>query len=175
MTPELRHRLIGLVLLAAIAALLAMLLFRSPEQVRVALDLEIPDPPPVARMDTSPPVSEEQVESAREEIAQASEEAVEAAQSQPEGESLPAPGAKPGAWAVQVASFAEEDNADALAVRLRDAGYPAYVRTVKGEQGMLHRVLLGPDLSKEDAERTRRKVRTDSRFKLQGLVVPWSL
>lgn len=175
MTPETRHRLIGLVLLVAIATLLAVLLFRSPEQVRVALDLEIPEPPTVPQMDMSPPVSEQQRETAREEIGQASEDVVEAAQSRPEGESLPAPGAKPGAWAVQVASFAEESNADSLATRLREAGYPAYVRRVEGEQGVLHRVLLGPDLNKEDAERTRRKVRTDSRFKLQGLVVPWSL
>lgn len=175
MTPETRHRLVGLVLLGVIGAILSSLLFRSPDQVRVALDLDIPDPPRVARMDLSPPVTERQLETAREEIRQAAEDVVVAAEEQPRGESLPASGTSPAAWAVQVASFAEARNAEALAVRLRNAGYSAYVRDVEADGRVLHRVLLGPGLSRADAERTRERVRADVRFKLQGLVVPWSL
>lgn len=175
MTPETRYRLVGLVLLMVIAAIVASLLFRSPDQMRVALDLEIPAPPPVPEMDLSPPVTDRQLDEARADIEQAAEDVVAAAQEQPKDESLPAPGTKPAAWAVQVASFADAGNAEALATRLRDAGYSAYVRAVEGDERLLHRVLLGPDLSRSEAEVVRDRVRADNRFKLQGLVVPWSL
>ena len=40
-----RQRIIGIVLLLILAAVLAPFVFRSPEQIRNALDMQIPDQP----------------------------------------------------------------------------------------------------------------------------------
>ena len=77
-----RQRIIGIVLLLLLAAVLAPFVFRSPEQIRNALDMQIPDQPEMTAVNVEPVVSEE-MESAAEERIQSEREAVkEAAQEQ---------------------------------------------------------------------------------------------
>ena len=77
-----RQRIIGVVLLLLLAAVLAPLVFRSPEQIRNALDMQIPDQPEMTAVNVEPVVSEK-VESAAAERIQSEREAVkEAAQEQ---------------------------------------------------------------------------------------------
>lgn len=75
----------------------------------------------------------------------------------------------PEAWAVQLATFADEDNAKALNRKLLEAGFHAYLRETRTETRQLYRVLVGPELVASDA----RKVRDDlkKQFKLEGIVV----
>jgi cell division septation protein DedD len=54
-------------------------------------------------------------------------------------------------WTVQVAAIAESSAAEALAQKLRQSGYDAYVRMTKSESKTWHRVRVGQLESQKDA------------------------
>ena len=56
------------------------------------------------------------------------------------------------AWAVQVASFNEADNAVKLRNQLREDGYEAFISTAKSGSNMVNRVAVGPLLNESDAQ-----------------------
>ncbi len=56
-------------------------------------------------------------------------------------------------WAVQVASFARGDNAQALRDELRSQGYEGFLSTAKRDGEVWTRVLVGPYLDKAEAQR----------------------
>ncbi len=58
-------------------------------------------------------------------------------------------------WAVQVASFGEEDNALKLRDQLRTDGYEAFISTVKQDGHVLNRVAVGPFLDETEADHLR--------------------
>ena len=74
-------------------------------------------------------------------------------------ETLPAtdaPAATPsGGWAVQVASFASDANAQALRGRLQQLGFASYVESAQIANGTAWRVRAGPVVSRDAAERLR--------------------
>ncbi|HEY8229268.1 MAG TPA: type II secretion system secretin GspD [Rhodanobacteraceae bacterium] len=76
-------------------------------------------------------------------------------------ETLPAPaeGAPPaapsGGWAVQVASFTSDADAQALRGRLQQLGYASYVDSAQLATGTAWRVRAGPVVSRDAAERLR--------------------
>ncbi len=55
-------------------------------------------------------------------------------------------------WAVQVASFAEHDNALGFRTELRDDGYEAFLSTIKNGNSIRYRVAVGPLLDLTEAE-----------------------
>ena len=61
-------------------------------------------------------------------------------------------------WAVQVASFGEEDNALKLRDQLRGDGYEAFISTVKQGDHVLNRVAVGPFLDQTEADDLRDKL-----------------
>lgn len=56
-------------------------------------------------------------------------------------------------WAVQVASFARDDNAQALRDELRGQGYEGFLSSAKRNGKVWTRVLVGPFLDKAEAQR----------------------
>ncbi|WP_370519444.1 SPOR domain-containing protein [Alcanivorax sp. DP30] len=192
MNKQTRQRLIGAVLLLVLAAVLSPLVFRTPAQIRTALDMEIPPAPDYQAVTVEPVVSGE-VEQAAAERIESDREAVASAATQPDNPA-PDPSAnqeKPvletlttppppaisanddpvlAGFIVQVASFSKPDSAQTLVTRLKDAGFRAYTETDAQGSKVLHRVMVGPEIRKEDAERTRERLANDSRFKLDGLV-----
>lgn len=187
-----RQRLIGLLLLLLLAAILAPLLLRSPEQVRVALDMRIPEPPSITEPEVMPVISEReqaatvrQIDEEKQAVASAGEQRLQrpAAHSSDQTESAvgetghkveaaaddaPRPG-----FTVQVASFSDAGNASALVERLRGAGYNAYHRTLSQDNNTWERVFVGPEIKREDAESLRRRLADDQAFALDGLVRPF--
>lgn len=80
------------------------------------------------------------------------------------------PGGQPlGNWFVQVGSFSQQANAEALRDRLRGADYAAFVESSTVEGRTKHRVKVGPEMDRARAERKRDEIR--SQFDLQGIVV----
>lgn len=73
------------------------------------------------------------------------------------------------AWAVQVGSFGQEANANALRDRLRKQGYASFVERIYGKSAVSYRVRVGPELDKKKADTLRDKLA--SREKLKGIVV----
>ena len=64
-------------------------------------------------------------------------------------------------FAVQLAAFADDKGANALAGRLKRAGYAAYTEPLKTSKGTLWRVRVGPYPSREAAVAARDKLKTD--------------
>ncbi|AFT70899.1 Sporulation and cell division repeat protein [Alloalcanivorax dieselolei B5] len=199
-----RHRLIGLLLLLLLAAILAPLVLRSPDQVRVALDMTLPEAPALETTEVEPVIDEQEQESLEREIEadqqavadagqaelqkplpeeqDGKDEAAPAPDDQPEPQSEPDPEPEPepaparngtlpkSGFTVQVASFSDQANAEALVERLREAGYNAYFRAQEQDGNRWQRVFVGPEIQRKDAEAMKQRLRDDKRFALDGLV-----
>ncbi|MCK5886798.1 MAG: cell division protein, partial [Alcanivorax sp.] len=77
-----RQRIIGIVLLLVLAAVLAPFVFRSPEQIRNALDMQIPDQPEMTAVNVEPVVSADMESAAAERIQSERQAVKEAAEEQ---------------------------------------------------------------------------------------------
>ena len=64
-------------------------------------------------------------------------------------------------FAVQLAAFADDKGANALAGRLKKAGYAAYTEPLKTSKGTLWRVRVGPYPSREAAVAARDKLKAE--------------
>ena len=64
-------------------------------------------------------------------------------------------------FAVQLAAFADDKGANALAGRLRKGGYAAYTEPLKTSKGTLWRVRVGPYPSRDAALAARDKLKTE--------------
>lgn len=74
------------------------------------------------------------------------------------------------AWAVQLGSFKDKNNARRLADRLRAGGYKAFMHDVKSARGNLQtRVYIGPELKQASASKLSTKL--EQQMNLHGLVV----
>lgn len=188
-----RQRVIGLLLLLLLAAILAPLVLRTPEQVRLALDMSIPEAPRISEPEIAPVVSEEeqaatdrQIDEEQQQVAAVEPEprvappVVEeepSANGEPSADEEPSEAPQPAAqdapqpgFTVQVASFSDVANAQALVARLRDAGYSAYHREVRQDGNTWQRVFVGPEIKRERAEALRQRLADDKAFALEGLV-----
>ncbi|MGD8417121.1 MAG: SPOR domain-containing protein [Pseudomonadales bacterium] len=58
-------------------------------------------------------------------------------------------------WAVQLASFSDEDNALKLRDRVRGDGFEAFISTAKQDGRVLNRVAVGPLLDRQEADHLR--------------------
>ena len=85
--------------------------------------------------------------------------------------SAPAPAAAIKGWVVQIASFTTEEKAMALHDRLKAKDYPVFVVSGKASatSRTFFRVRVGPQQSREDAERVQRQLKSDTG--MNGLVV----
>ncbi len=79
----------------------------------------------------------------------------------------------PQAWSVRLGSFSDADNADKLILRLQAAGYKAYTRSIESEQGSLTGVFVGPWLDRAQVNEYQQKLQQE--FNLAGLVVRYEL
>tara|TARA_R110000796_G_scaffold51531_2_gene121523 strand:- start:43120 stop:43674 length:555 start_codon:yes stop_codon:yes gene_type:complete len=178
---------IGLLLLLLLAAILAPLVLRTPEQVRLALDMSIPEAPRISEPDIAPVVSEEeqaatdrQIDEEQQQVAAAEPEprvAPPVVEEEPSADEEPSEAPQPAAqdapqpgFTVQVASFSDVANAQALVARLREADYSAYHREVRQDGNTWQRVFVGPEIKRERAEALRQRLADDKAFALEGLV-----
>jgi len=73
-----------------------------------------------------------------------------------------------GRWTVQIATFAQEDNAKRLVNKLKKADYPAYSITTNS----LFKVFVGPELDRPTSEKVQADIH--KKFSLKGIVVKFS-
>ncbi len=175
-----RHRLIGLALLLLLAAIVTPIIFRSPEQVRVALDMDIPEPPELTEVPLTAVVTEDELEQAQEQIDEAREQVIEAGEKRLAEPAVAQPAPlkleeTPSGCSVQVVALSSQEAAVELEQRLRDAEYSAYTRKVSTDGQSLYRVFVGPELERARCDDLKTRLSRDIRFKLDGLVVPYAL
>ncbi|MCR8921724.1 SPOR domain-containing protein [Dasania sp. GY-MA-18] len=75
-------------------------------------------------------------------------------------------------WALQLASFSQQDKADRLKQALLAKGYKVDMQTVKTAKGERIRVYVGPKLDKSVLEKIKPAI--DKEFKVQSLLVQFS-
>lgn len=192
MNSALKQRLVGAVVLVAIAVIFVPSFLRERQVEPVSTKTLIPEPPPREEVTFEQPSPPEDIEPAPEPETmflpdepskQPAPEAVSAAEQEP-SESDPAPvteeagssdgqdtgGATDGrAWVIQVASFREAERANELRDKLQEQGYRAYVRSASTSAGDVNRVFIGPKISREDAESTKAAV--DQALKVDALIL----
>lgn len=76
---------------------------------------------------------------------------------------------RPDSFVVQLAAFADDKGANALAGKLKKAGYAAYVEPVQTSRGTLWRVRVGGYASRSDADAARVKLKGEG---YSGIVAP---
>lgn len=158
MDEQTRYRVTGSLFLLAVAIIVFPMLFDGEGLKSIELEpLDVPK--------TAPEVSRrEDVAPATDLIARAEELAAEVDDAGFQTDStgtrfgepvLSETDATTRTWAVQVASFGEEDNALKLRDQLRGDGYEAFISTVKQDGHVLNRVAVGPFLDEAEADTLR--------------------
>jgi len=203
MTEQGRNRLVGAVILIALAAIVLPMLFDGAGIERRAVP-EMAERPRAERS----MVTEARQEPAVDEAEWAFLEEVEERRAQPgvtalpqerpalpDASALPAEPAPPAerappvedeaprpgldaaglpvAWSVQVASFRELDNARGLRSKLIEDGFEAYLLPGDSGDSSLHRVSVGPRIDRAAAERLCAELQR--RYDLDGFVVRFDL
>jgi DedD protein len=73
------------------------------------------------------------------------------------------------AWALQVGSFSQKRNAEAMRDNLRAKGYASYVDVQRSPEGNSYRVRIGPELDQQQLEVLREEIRRKE--DINGMVV----
>ena len=179
MDQGLKQRLVGAIVLIVIAVVFLPMLLREPGDLLDTETVEIPKRPKfeVVTSIVKPPAEAEQkilqrlqaerkAYSAEPNTSTENEELSAAEQSASEPTTIPLKKA----WTIQLASFADEANANELVKKLIQDQYRAYREAVKdGEGKTVYRVFVGPDLQNERAQDTLEKL--EQQLELKGLLV----
>lgn len=193
MNDQLKQRLVGAIVLVSLAVIFLPMIFKGdgttldkknvpPEpDYRFPPPKEAPKAPPVAKAPVVPidNASTDQAEKKKTESPVSSAESKESKSAekapavvvipdQQETESGDSKTAAGDAWVVQVGSFSSEPNALALRDKLRKMGFACFVEAVKGKKGMVYRVRVGPELTRELANRLNEDL--SKKANLKGLV-----
>ncbi len=179
MEPALKQRLVGAVVLVALAVIFVPMVLEGPAEQEGISESNIPPPPEVAPMPEVPAPGRER-DAAEADGPPPQQESEGPAASGAEGDASAPPPAASGApsdaaltgWVVQVGSFSTRQNAVRLRDRLRDQGFATFVEEASTDQGEVYRVKAGPELSRERAEALRKAI--EKEVDLKGLVMEHS-
>jgi DedD protein len=199
MSEHLKKRLVGAIVLTALAVIFVPMLLegnnvkesanavsKAPEMPQPAYPIiEIPlqsvpmpaqTPRPLERPQEAPRTEPKDAKSPPTEIAAVNEDALLPAES----ETLSVQAVRPedvkpeaapvaASWAVQVGSFSAQKNALQLRDALRGKGFPAYIEQMQVNSAPTYRVRVGPMLTRADAEAAQEKMVGAGQ---RGIVVP---
>lgn len=149
MDQDLKQRLVGAVVITALAAIFVPMLFDDPvdESGKMISEIKIPNEPVFSQEYNAESIS-------------ANIDDVELPKSYPlkEEKVVQKPATKLGSWFVQVGIFGNEGNAYSFRDKIRSQGFPVTVTTISGKNGVLYRVRVGPELDKKRAEKMKEKI-----------------
>lgn len=190
MNDGLKQRLIGAVVLVALAVIFVPSLLREQQPEQVNTRTQIPERPAIEPLTFDVPQQPENIEPApapetmfmpedqdqpvQDDLALDSD--IQVQTEQPRDPEAPAESkqvqlAEQGAqaWVVQVASFSNLETANKLRDRLQEQGYKAYVRSVELGSNTVSRVYIGPKLDRAEAESIKSAV--DRSLRVDALVL----
>ena len=154
MKEQTRYRVTGSLFLLALAVIGLPMLFDGAglparELPPVTIDAPMPE---ITRLPEEPPQTDfvARVDELREQV---DEEGFHRDTETRFGEPVLAPLAEDtSVWAVQVASFAEQGNAQDFRTQLREDGYEAFISTARANGAVRSRVAVGPLLNRQQAQ-----------------------
>ncbi len=164
----LKQRLVGVVVITALATIFIPMLFDDPivDNDPSISELTIPPSPEESIKNSTLPVqkSAEQVLAIPE-----PEEMKEKMEKKPADEKeIPSgqPAPDLGRWVIQAGSFGQKENALELRDKLREQGFSTYLDSINTEEGKaMYRVRVGPELDKERAVATQKKLEEQNKIK----------
>ncbi|MDY0068286.1 MAG: SPOR domain-containing protein [Porticoccaceae bacterium] len=181
MRERVKQRIVGAVVLVALAVIFVPLLFTLEPPRAVDTASQIPPAPDIDPVPVEDPEREEGFAAPKpaEEAFLPADPVVEGTPATP----APAPGAAPApaearpalagdlveAWVIQVASFRDRQVADELVAKLLAAGHRAYVRDAVAQGATTYRVFVGPVALKSRADAD--KIAIDKAFGVNALVL----
>lgn len=168
MDDGLKQRLVGAIVLLALAVIFVPVLFDRERMEPIDTQTQIPPPPEIEVVQLPKPSSPEWVEPAPEPQSMFTPAEDQAVPSAPEP-ATEEPLAEGKSWVLQVASFRSEEHAEGLRRRLVDMGYPAYTRRVSFKNGDITRVYVGPKLDKPALLEIKKTI--DQRLKVESLLL----
>jgi len=176
MDQALKQRLVGAVVLVALAVILLPALFNGGRPNELETLKEIPDMPEIKPIEVKKPVKVADLKKDSKPISQMydldPEENTVIDEKPDPSEKLNAKlkeSGAPQAWVVQVGSFSDKAKAVKLKESLQKDGYKAFVRSVKKDGKTINRVMIGPKLDKQQALKIKQAV--DKKHKLKTLVI----
>ena len=166
MDQNLKQRLIGAVVITALAAIFIPMIFDDPvaDRGQMISQLRIPNEPEVSRDYMATPPDIEKVNLPETSYLQTQQEIedTETYRKETVGKKQvmerPVVDIKMNRWFVQVGIFSEEANAISIRDKIRKQGFPVMVSTISSEKGKLYRVLVGPELDKKRSEEIKVKM-----------------
>ena len=192
-----KQRIVGTVVLMALALIFLPIIFDGEGSYQRPLSSRIPEPPvirimpdplperPVIQADTATTVRTQptaQVVDTSPDLEPISElvntAAVASAVTEIDSTSEPAtPSVSPAldeaslpfGWSVRLGSFSNTANAQNLKQRLLASGYRVYTRELNTVQGMLTAVFVGPQVERDLADRLKEQLQVE--YQLSGIVV----
>ncbi len=169
MDDGLKQRLVGAVVVCAVAVILLPGLFQRTERRVIDRTSMIPPRPAVEPVIPIEPVQPPAMRTVDDpETVFVADPENDVSSGEDEAPSLDQNGLAK-AWILQIASFAEPERADELSDRLGKMGYKAYVAKASTAKGYRYRVNVGPQIDKNDAIKTKRAV--DKALKVDALLL----
>lgn len=186
MDPILKQRVVGVIVITALAAIFVPMLFDDPveDDSKMISELAIPDAPmdgfqsSVQKLPRNteqvlelPPPESLKVEPEPQTLPNKVEEPKTTA-AQPAAEKKPQTKQSNSLqrWVVQVGSFSQKPKATTLRNTLRGQGFSAFVETfTAGNNATMYRVRVGPELDRQRAEAMQKKINTKNN--LRSIVV----
>lgn len=160
MDPELKQRLVGTVVITALAAIFVPMLFDEPVDGsgKKISSLKIPVPPVHSKSAEIRPLPKniDEVINLPEPLAIKTETSADIAKQNTE---------KMQRWFVQVGIFELETNAIALKNTIIKQGFPVIMTPEDTENGLMYRVRVGPELDKKRAEAMKIKIEKQNGLK----------
>ena len=170
-----KQRLVGAIVLLAIALILWPVIFSDPDGIVMDRTSQIPATPAFDEYRIAEPVRPQNIEPISKPASEPVAEPKPKLKAKTVAKSVPAAkptlNAKglPEAWVLQVASFTQPQKADDLKKALQKKGYKAFTRTITTKDGKSKRVYIGPRL-KQDAFNSDQKT-IDKAYKVESMVV----
>ena len=193
MDQMLKQRLIGAIVIIALAVIFIPMILEGPDDelsprtqdmppppiIDYQTEVELPMPeestePSESLADTTtdlevsaipePPISKSEVVTIEAEAPVQQAEPVVATPTSPAIPSRAVTSITTGGWILQVGSFSQQANALSLRDRLKKSGYQASVKDVKAAGGTIHRVLVGPVSDRAAAEKLRNKLVSEQKL-----------
>lgn len=175
MNERVKQRVVGVIVIVALAVIFVPLMFDLRQQP--AMDTQLSPVPPMPD-DLHPltlPLDSSDVTTPEAMAPSADRHAAEANNSPPVPEKTFQSEANPlaQAWVVQLGSFEEEKNAQALTNRLRQEGFHAFVEEVADSKNGSFRVRVGPEVTRAGADAIKAKLQ--KQMKLQAMVMAYHI
>lgn len=189
MTTAFQNRLVGTIIVVALAVIFLPEILDGEKQRTQDRFASFPKPPPIKSLTPADPFPVQEVEEAvtrQVEIVdeqpldesgsieippQDTNEPLQTSEQQP-----PAPQTASqlnAGWVVQLGSFRHKKNVRDLLDKLEQAGYRTFTRPIETSSGRLTKVFVGPDLKKRNLEKALPHLRDLTQ--LQGKLTPFSV